>query len=142
MPFNPRSAGSSRFRVDDVPATPAAIGALRQEFSEWTGRALRTTEGRLADINLVVHEALANCVEHAYDGRVDSSGLVGITAHYNRKTRSLDVSVRDDGTWLHRATPIPGRGRGIPIIHRLCDQPTFTSTPAGTTVDLHWTLFA
>lgn len=108
----------------------------------WLRSTLRTTDGRLADINLVVHEALANSVEHAYDGRVDSSGLICITARYVEKTRSLDVSIRDCGTWLHRAEPISGRGRGLPIIHRLCDQPTFTSTPAGTTVDLHWTLFA
>ncbi|MFI7606497.1 anti-sigma factor RsbA family regulatory protein [Micromonospora sp. NPDC049366] len=89
---------------------------------------------RVADLQIAVTELAANSVTHAGGGG---------TLHVWRTSDELVCEVRDDG-WL--TDPLAGRltpprdgegGRGLVIVHALCDLVLLRSTAAGTTVRLH-----
>ncbi|TDC81580.1 sensor histidine kinase [Micromonospora sp. KC606] len=89
---------------------------------------------RVADLQIAVTELATNSIAHASGG-----GLL----HVWRTDEHLVCEFRDDG-WLD--DPLAGRltprhdgigGRGLVIVHALCDLVLVHSTPAGTTVRLH-----
>ncbi|TDB74963.1 sensor histidine kinase [Micromonospora sp. KC723] len=89
---------------------------------------------RIADLQIAVTELATNSVAHASGG-----GML----HVWRTDEHLVCEVRDDG-WLE--DPLAGRltprhdgvgGRGLAIVHALCDLVLVHSTAAGTTVRLH-----
>jgi serine/threonine-protein kinase RsbW len=138
-----RSAvGDHGFAVQQAPATARAASDLRHQFSLWARRTVLCSNERLGDICLAVYEALANIVEHAYAGRT-VPGTMDVSASYRPTTRTLTVTVTDHGSWQTPPSHHPRhRGHGLPLIRALCDVPTLTSTPDGTTAQLRWTLFA
>ncbi|MER7894386.1 sensor histidine kinase [Micromonospora sp. NPDC094482] len=90
--------------------------------------------GRVVDLQIAVTELAANSITHAAGG---GTLLVWCTDD------DLVCEVRDDG-WL--ADPLVGRlapapdgvgGRGLVIVHALCDLVLLHSTAAGTMVRLH-----
>jgi anti-sigma regulatory factor (Ser/Thr protein kinase) len=85
---------------------------------------------RVADLTIAAGELAANTVEHASGGEL----AIWATGEH------LAVQVHDDG---HIADPMAGRlpvvpghpdGRGLLIVHQLCDLVRIHTTPAGTTV--------
>ena len=73
---------------------------------------LEVDEDSIEDILMAVGEALANAVEHAYDG--DATGIVELHARVDDAER-LSVDVNDDGRFIERA-PRAGRGFGLRIV--------------------------
>jgi anti-sigma regulatory factor (Ser/Thr protein kinase) len=81
------------------------------------------------DILTAVGEALANAVEHAYDGA--PCGDVEVLAHLE-SDRTLLVDVFDHGRFIERGER-PGRGFGLRIVAAIAD--TFSlGTDGGTHV--------
>lgn len=81
------------------------------------------------DILTAVGEALANAVEHAYDGVTESE--VELFAHLG-PDNTLAVDVYDRGTFIERA-PRPGRGFGMRIVESIAKAVTI-ETDNGTHV--------
>ncbi|GAB3384837.1 hypothetical protein GCM10027452_36390 [Micromonospora halotolerans] len=98
------------------------------------GLAAGLAADRVADLQIAVTELATNSVVHA--------GGAG-TLQAWRTDRHLVCEIHDDG-WL--ADPLAGRltpahdgigGRGLVIVHALCDLVLLHTTAAGTTVRLH-----
>lgn len=140
IPETRRSPESSGFYVNDPAANPASAHHLRQHFTRWVSATLTTSAQRRADIVLAVYEAVANVIQHAYHG-LPQRGVVIVHAAYRPSTRSLRVTVADRGTW-QQSQPSSAGGRGLPLINALCETPTISTGPAGTTVTLQWRLFS
>jgi serine/threonine-protein kinase RsbW len=81
------------------------------------------------DILTAVGEALANAVEHAYDGT--TANEVELFAHLERDN-TLAVDVFDRGTFIERA-PRPGRGFGMRIVEAIAKD-VIVDTANGTHV--------
>ncbi len=115
-------------------ASPHILDGLRRQVADWATRAGLLT-ARIQDLVLAVYEAMANVVAHAYNGHPGALDL-----HARRHGDTITVTVTDRGTWRPAAVPAPDalHGRGLPLIHTLADEATFTTSPAGTTVDLSW----
>jgi serine/threonine-protein kinase RsbW len=74
--------------------------------------ALDLEESKRIEIVTAVGEALANTIEHAYDGRL--AGNVEMLVR-TENGRTLRVEILDHGTFLERA-PRQGRGFGLKIM--------------------------
>jgi anti-sigma regulatory factor (Ser/Thr protein kinase) len=72
------------------------------------------------DILTAVGEALANAVEHAYEGVAENE--VELFAHLS-PDNMLAVDVYDRGTFIERA-PRPGRGFGMRIVESIAKTVT------------------
>lgn len=88
-------------------------------------------------LTLATYEALANCVEHAYDGTV--AGTLELRARYLADVDRMEVSVTDYGHWrLERSNRRRFAGRGLPMMRQLADAVQVDAGPNGTTVHLCW----
>ncbi len=121
------------------PATGATAARARRAFATWL--AVDLAAGDLFDdLVLVVYEALANAVDHAY--RYSITGPVRLLARRTR--RAVHVTVADHGTWRVAATGVrtaePGevnvRGRGLALIRRLVPDVHIDRSATGTVVHL------
>ncbi|WP_410644262.1 ATP-binding protein [Amycolatopsis sp. lyj-346] len=115
-------------------AEPAQLAPLRDQLAVWAaGTGL--SAGRVQDLLLGVHEAMANVVVHAYADRGGTFGL-----HGRRTGDSVTVTVSDHGHWNPVARSSLWGGRGLPLIHALADRATIETSAAGTTtVTMTWT---
>jgi anti-sigma regulatory factor (Ser/Thr protein kinase) len=121
------------------PATGATAARARRAFATWLAVDLAAGD-RFDDLVLVVYEAVANAVDHAY-----RSTIVGPVRLLARRTRrAVHVTVVDHGTW--REAPMGGRtagpggvnvrGRGLALIRRLVPDVHIEHSTSGTTVHL------
>jgi PAS domain S-box-containing protein len=113
------------------------LGELRQQLSGWLHGA-GVAEERVADIVLAVNEAVANSIEHGYQGR--KPGKVRINGE-NDGAR-VDLKVTDKGKWKPAATDPGVRGRGLLLIRAVSDWLELDCTPKGTTVSMSFSLTA
>ncbi|MGN9779655.1 anti-sigma factor RsbA family regulatory protein [Micromonospora sp. H33] len=126
LPTPPGPVDVRAYHVDTLPelrrfvAARAAVAGLGED--------------RVADLQIAVTELAANSVAHAGGG-----GTLQVWT-----TPEHLVCKIHDGGWL--ADPLAGRltpasdgvgGRGLVIVHALCDLVRVHTTPAGTTVRLH-----
>ena len=74
------------------------------------------------DILTAVGEALANAVEHAYEGQAENE--VELFAQLGRDRNTLAVDVFDRGTFIERSEPRPGRGFGMRIVESIAKAVT------------------
>lgn len=74
---------------------------------------------RREDIALAVSEAISNAVMHAYVGRQDMAGCVGVEAWMDDD--SLAVVVFDEGGGMSRRDDSPGLGLGLGLIDQMAD---------------------
>jgi serine/threonine-protein kinase RsbW len=81
------------------------------------------------DVLTATGEALANAIEHAYDGD-GSLGIVALEADFGEA--KLSVNVIDRGNFIERDLR-PGRGFGLRIIHSIA-QSVDISTDEGTQI--------
>ncbi len=108
-----------------LPAEPANVGALRRDL----GKALQPLDlspGRVADIVLVVSEALSNASLHAYIGL--PRGAMALVAAAS--SRTLRVTVTDQGRGMIPRTDSPGLGLGLGVMAGLTDA-LEVSSPGG-----------
>lgn len=117
-------------------ATARNIAEMRRRFAIWLAADLLPGD-LLDDLVLVVYEALANVVDHAYVDVPDDVGYVGLTAR--RAHDSLRITVSDHGAW-RGLSDRRFRGRGLDVIGVLIAQVYTESTGSGTRVHLRTVL--
>ena len=111
-------------------ALPEAVPAIRASISDFLD-GLGVPSTRSADIQLAVSEAAGNVVRHAYP---NGTGNVRCGAAANNGT--IVIRVSDWGDPFDRATPDPGMGLGIPIMHALADHVALRTMTGGKIVEL------
>lgn len=112
---------------------------MRDRFEAWLSDC-GVKDAQVSEVLLVVNEALANCVDHAY---VDhpAAGAMAVRADFEPAQGCLSVCVTDHGTWRQ---PNPQqrrdrrRGRGVVLMHALAHHCTINGRADGTTVCLDY----
>jgi serine/threonine-protein kinase RsbW len=142
--FSEPPEGAARRRIGP---SPSGRGAACPELdvtvaaTAWDARQLRVRcehwlqqvgapPDRVDDLKLVVYEALANAVEHAY-GPEQPDAVVRLSARASGDQAVIQVS--DEGRW-HTTDQDGHRGRGLDLIRRLADDMQVEAGPRGTTV--------
>ncbi|MFE9636130.1 anti-sigma factor RsbA family regulatory protein [Streptomyces sp. NPDC006463] len=131
----------------DVPLAEPGPGAVSldyaggdlarvREFAEAWARGTSLATGRRGDLILAISEATANSLAHG--------GGHGTLRLWTAAGQGVVAEVRDAG---HLADPLAGRrrpplasargGRGLWMIHQLCDLVEIRATPSGLTLRLH-----
>lgn len=122
-----------------LPAVPASAARVRSELKEFFGE-LGLSEERIFDLQLAVGEAVANAIEHAYDGAQPAI----FSVHARRVDGRLRIDVLDQGRWRDGVrTPrgvLSERGRGVGLMRALCDEVRIERTLVGTRIQLALTL--
>lgn len=108
-----------------LPAVPTAVGQLRRELDAALAR-IHVPSLRRHDVALVVTEAAANVVVHAYPGAA-RPGLLYTLAALAGPT--LEVDVFDAGGGMVPGAPSPGLGVGLALMARLADALDITPNP-------------
>lgn len=89
-------------------------------------------------VQLAVHEAAANSIVHGYaEEQRDATYMLEASV----ASDALLVIVHDYGAGMTAASALPtkGRGRGLALIHALCDHANITSHPGrGTRVEMQF----
>jgi serine/threonine-protein kinase RsbW len=117
------------------PATAAQVPELRHKLTA-VARKVGLRPDDVADLALACTEAMANVVDHAYEGE---PGLLDVTA--TRPDHELVVTVTDHGQWRPPTTQrSAGRGRGLRLMRMLAHDIAIVRGSQGTTVRLHWHL--
>jgi anti-sigma regulatory factor (Ser/Thr protein kinase) len=114
-----------------IPAAPGELAHLRHEARDWLVAA--GIDAAVAeDAVLVLGEAAANAVEHAYLDGNNGDIEIEITSD---EDSGLRMVVRDFGRW--RSPAAPGRrGRGIWIMRRLAHEVATETDEDGTIVTI------
>jgi serine/threonine-protein kinase RsbW len=108
-------------------ATPEAVRVIRNSVTDYAS-AVGIVGSRLDDVRLVVSEAVANVVLHAYR---DQSGPVHVTAQV--VDNELWVLIADEGVGNNVPTQRPGLGVGLPLMTKLSDGFTLLDRAEGGT---------
>jgi serine/threonine-protein kinase RsbW len=116
-----------------VPAIAESIGAVRHQVAGLASRA-GFPEHRVADVLLCVNEAVANAVQHAYDGR---AGTIDVLVEAGGE---LVVVVRDRGRGFSCPATRPRNGFGLRLITGLSDASVSSSAENGTEVRMRFPL--
>ncbi|OLR92892.1 SpoIIE family protein phosphatase [Actinokineospora bangkokensis] len=117
--------------VEDVPATAAALADIRVRTGRWAALAGLSRDA-LIELNLVLGEAAANAIEHAYP---DEPGHFDYSVERTPRG-GLRAQVRDRGAWRPPPLDRGHRGRGLEMIHEMSTA-VVTHGPTGTHVDAH-----
>jgi anti-sigma regulatory factor (Ser/Thr protein kinase) len=135
---NADDVGSLTVSNTDVPgktfsfafsAIPLAVPFIRRSLQRFARR-LGIDETRRFSILTATGEAVANAVEHAYQG---SPGIVRVSARVVDGT--FVVSVEDEGKWKP-AQRREERGRGLPLMRALMDTVEIRTGQARTEIRL------
>lgn len=140
-PTTPGSSGSSNASSGagcpgalklEMTSEPAQIARVRKAVEAFAVSAGLVSGA--ADLGLVVNEALANVIRHAYKGRPGQPILVSADCDASQVT----VRIRDWGNGVNPATlpqrehdPATPGGIGMICLRALMDQAEFTPQPDG-----------
>ncbi|WP_428339661.1 SpoIIE family protein phosphatase [Mycobacterium sp.] len=113
------------------------LGELRHQLSGWL-RGAGVAEERVADIVLAVNEAVANSIEHGYQGRK----LGKIRVNGENDGARVDLKIIDKGQWKPAPADPGVRGRGLLLIRAVSDWLELDCTAKGTTVSISFSLIA
>ncbi|MDQ1660880.1 MAG: hypothetical protein QOJ68_860 [Blastococcus sp.] len=132
---------AARLLPDDLgealPADPGRLAEIRRHVRTWSARAGLSEEVR-EDLLLVLGEALANAVEHAY--AYSAHGVASGQCEYlvrREPDGSVRVRVTDGGVWRPPPEDKGHRGRGLELIAALAVDVEIGPAPgpgAGTVV--------
>jgi anti-sigma regulatory factor (Ser/Thr protein kinase) len=128
--------GYSELRINRI-ARPDAARPIRHAVAAFLAASGRVDDDRCDDILTAVGEALANVVEHAYEGRAGNE--IELLARLENND-TLAVDVFDRGTFIQRA-PRPNRGFGMKIVKAIAQNVT-VDVADGTHVRMIFTLSA
>ena len=128
--------GYSELRINRI-ARPEVARPIRHAVAAFLAASGRVDEDTTGDILTAVGEALANVVEHAYEGQ-DENEIELLARLENNDTLAVDVF--DRGTFIDRA-PRPNRGFGMKIVKAIAQDVT-VNTGNGTHVRMVFTLSA
>jgi anti-sigma regulatory factor (Ser/Thr protein kinase) len=112
----------------DLTCDPTGVGVARDAV----GGLAEQLGVPVDDVKIVVSEAVANAVIHAYRDR--QPGPIRVRARHKRGR--LLVIVSDDGMGMTPDPGNPGLRVGIPLITKLCDDVRFSSSDDGTVVSM------
>lgn len=118
----------------EMPAEPASIPVLRRRASQFAAQ-LGMAEELVADVALVVSEAVTNAVKYA--GASGEAGVVELSA--SRGDEWFEVRVRDRGEGFGRGST-DGLGLGLSIIARLSADLRIVQEGEGTEVRMRFPL--
>ncbi len=110
-------------------ALPMAVPIVRRSLERFARR-LGIDEDKRFALLTATGEALANAVEHAYEG---TPGLVRV--HAEAADRTLSIAIEDEGKWKP-AQRREERGRGLPLMRALMDGVEIRTHQARTEVRL------
>ena len=110
----PVSAPGSRSLELVLPAVPASVSHARRAVASVLDR----LDVDLWVVQIVVSEAVANAVVHAYPDR--APGQVRLEAWLDGEL--LTIVVADDGVGMSSARGSPGLGEGLAVIRRLAGE--------------------
>ncbi|MFD9307111.1 anti-sigma factor RsbA family regulatory protein [Streptomyces sp. NPDC060048] len=125
----------------EVPRLEYSHGGLAdvREFAEGWARGTALTPARRGDLVLAISEAAANSLSHG-----GGSGTLRLWTTADAGVREVVAEIRDGG---RLADPLAGRrrpslastegGRGLWMIHQLCDLVEVRATETGFTLRLH-----
>src|SRR3954454_11227362 len=117
----------------DLPAVPESAPLAR-------GAVMEALTGVAVDrdaVGVVVSEAVANAIMHAYRDRVEP-GRVRVSVGVDGE--SLELAVSDDGLGMSPRPDSPGAGLGVPLMAGFADEVTVECTH-GTRVRARFLLF-
>jgi anti-sigma regulatory factor (Ser/Thr protein kinase) len=112
-------------------AIPFAVPIVRHALHRYAGRLGLDDERRFALVT-AVGEAMANAVEHAYDGKIGTVRLRVVSAD-----DAFVATVEDFGHWKAARTD-DERGRGLPLMRALADAVEIRVDQHCTTISLRW----
>jgi serine/threonine-protein kinase RsbW len=122
----------------DLPASFKHLGMVRACLAELLAYAATPHEQTVYAVQLAVHEACTNIVEHAYAGH--PGGRIGVTLALADHPRRLLIELRDTGaayTPQRAALPDPHAlqegGYGQFLMHTLLDDVAYIPNEAGNT---------
>jgi anti-sigma regulatory factor (Ser/Thr protein kinase) len=122
----------------ELPATPEAVPAIRQEVAAHATR-LGIPDSRVADLKTVVSEACTNVVRYAYEGEGERPLQVEVLT----TEETVKVLVRDRGCGIAPKpdADMPSLHMGLPIIGALSSRFVLSSERgAGTELEIHISL--
>jgi anti-sigma regulatory factor (Ser/Thr protein kinase) len=108
-------------------ATPEAVRPIRDSIADYAS-GVGIVGSRLEDVRLVVSEAVANVVIHAYR---DRPGPVHVIASV--VDNELWVLIADEGVGNNVPTQRPGLGLGLPLMTKMSDGFTLVDRAEGGT---------
>jgi len=128
--------GYSELRINRI-ALPEVARPMRHAVAAFLAASGRIDDARSDDILTAVGEALANVVEHAYEGK-DRNEIELFARLENNETLAVDVF--DRGTFIDRPAR-PNRGFGMKIVKAIAQDVT-VNVGDGTHVRMIFTLSA
>ncbi|MGH2840905.1 MAG: ATP-binding SpoIIE family protein phosphatase, partial [Solirubrobacteraceae bacterium] len=111
-----------------VSSSPGALAATRAVLRRWLTEA-GADDTEMHDITMACNEACENSIEHAY-----GLGSDVFDVELSRSRRTIEILVRDYGTW--QTATKRDRGRGLPLMRELMDDVDIQTSSNGTTVRL------
>jgi anti-sigma regulatory factor (Ser/Thr protein kinase) len=130
-----------------LPVTTTAPALARRTVERWL-RAQAWPPEELADLVFAVSEAVSNSVEHGHGLCGDAEPAPGeITVHGIVQDapdgrRSVQLTIRDQGTWRPPPDDPDGRRRGLLLMRAVSEELRLEVTDCGTTVVLRSTPIA
>lgn len=130
----PTSSSSVSDRVDlRVNSDPANLAGVRKAIEQFAAR--QGFDGNsVAEVGLVINEAMANVIRHAYGGRTDQP--MHVTA--DADPRQLTIQLRDWGNGIDpsrlkfaQRDPLKPGGVGMVCLKKWMDDITFTRQADG-----------
>lgn len=118
-----------------MPAVPKSAARVRRHLYKFCEQA-GMHGARAFDLQLAVGEAVANAIEHAYNGAQQAI----FSVHARLEDGEVLVDVLDQGRW-REGVPTPRgqlseRGRGVSLMRALCDRVRIDRTLVGTRIQL------
>jgi anti-sigma regulatory factor (Ser/Thr protein kinase) len=125
-------ATSERLLAVDLPAVPESASVARGAVMEALAGVAVDRDG----VGIVVSEAVANAIMHAYRDR-PQPGRVRVSVEVGDE--SLEVAVSDDGIGMTPRVDSPGAGLGLPLMTGFADE-VVVECAAGTRVRARFAL--
>lgn len=113
-------------------AEASTLSTMRHDARAWL-ETIGVADGCVSDVLLVLNEACANVVDHAY---VDEPAGTYTATMTVAATGELLVEVSDHGSWRSPGVHSAGRGRGTALIEAMTTSVRRRSDTSGTTFSL------
>ena len=121
-----------------IPSNPKYVSCVRA-FVEEMARKQGFKKVKIEDLKMAINEALANVIEHAYQGQRNKVIYVYLVVSY----KCIEVVIKDFGKKVSleeiKSRPLTDYrdgGLGVFLINNMVDEVVYTSQKAGTQLKL------